>query len=78
MEEAPSVYWKKYNYAIDYFIFHFFFAMATEKYSDMWTSIPSFNNINPHVMQFELNHKFSPERWNQLKECSSFHKLNHH
>lgn len=71
-------YWKKYNYAIDYFIFHFFFAMATEKYSDIWDSIPVFNNINPHVMQFELNHKFSLERWNQLKKYSSFHKLNNH
>jgi len=71
-------YWKKYDYAIDYFIFHFFFAMATEKYRDMWDNIPAFNNINPHVMQFELNHKFSKERWNQLKEYSSFHKLNNH
>lgn len=71
-------YWKKYNYAIDYFIFHFFFAMATEKYSDMWNSIPTFNNINPHIMQFELNNKFSTKRWKQLKEYSSFHKLNNH
>lgn len=71
-------YWRKYNYAIDYFIFHFFFAMATEKYHDMWTSMPTFNNINPHIMQFELNNKFSQERWKQLKEYSSFHKLNNH
>ena len=71
-------YWKKYDYAIDYFIFHFFFTMATEKYSDLWNNIPVFNNINPHIMQFELNHKFSTKRWEQITNYSSFHKLNHH
>lgn len=71
-------YWKKYNYAIDYFIFHFFFQMATEKYSESWEKVPCFNNINPHIMQFELNNHYSEERWHQITTYSGFHKLNHH
>lgn len=71
-------YWKKYNYAIDYFIFHFFFAMASEKYSEIWKKIPTFNNINPHILQFELNNEYSKNRWEQIINSSGFHKLNHH
>lgn len=71
-------YWKKNNYAKDYFIFHFFFTMATEKYSNIWNSLPTFNNINPHILQFELNNKYTVERWNQITNYSGFHKLNHH
>lgn len=71
-------YWKKYNYAIDYFIFHFFFSMATKKYDNIWKSVPTFNNVNPHIMQFELNESFTLKRWEQLTNFSGFHKLNHH
>ena len=71
-------YWKKYNYAIDYFIFHFFFSMSTIKYNSLWNNISSFNNINPHILQFELNEKYNSERWKQILSFSSFHKLNHH
>lgn len=71
-------YWKKYNYAIDYFIFHLFFTMSTERYNNIWNNVPTFCNIDPHIMQFELNNHFSEERWNQITNISGFHKLNHH
>ena len=32
--------------------------MAAEKYSDIWNKIPTYSNINPHIMQFELNNKY--------------------
>ena len=35
-------------------------------------------NINPHILQFELNDKYSLNRWNQILDISGFHKLNHH
>lgn len=71
-------YWKKYNYALDYFIFHFFFSMACEKYFEIWKNVPTFNNINPHILQFELNNDYNKKRWKQITNLSGFHKLNHH
>ncbi|MDV5009900.1 capsular polysaccharide synthesis protein [Enterococcus faecium] len=71
-------YWKKYNYAIDYFIFHIFFRFATEKYREDWENVPTFNNISPHMLQMELNSEYNEERWKQLLLISGFHKLNHH
>ncbi len=70
-------YWKKNNKTINYNIFHLFFTMAAKKYKDIWDEMPIFNNINPHMLQFELLNNFKLKRWNQLKKMSPIHKLNH-
>lgn len=69
-------YWKDYNYAINYNIFHIFFKLATEVYKDEWKNVPTFNNISPHILQFELNDDFQEIRFNEIKKMSDFHKLN--
>ena len=71
-------YWKKENSLLDYYIFHIFFRMAIEKYPEEWKRIPVYNNISPHILQFELQEKYSEKRFEQIKEMSDFHKLNHH
>ena len=55
-----------------------FFAMSARKLSDQWENVPMFNNHSPHVLQGELRNVFDIERWEQIKEMSCFHKLNHH
>ena len=69
-------YWKDYNHAINYNIFHIFFKFATEVYKDEWDKVPTFNNISPHILQFELNDDFEEVRFNQIRGMSDFHKLN--
>ena len=69
-------YWKDYNHAINYNIFHIFFKFATEVYKDEWDKVPTFNNISPHILQFELNDNFEEVRFNQIRGMSDFHKLN--
>lgn len=69
-------YWKNYNYAINYNIFHIFFKLATEVYKDEWNKVPTFNNISPHILQFELCEEFNDKRFEQIKNMSDFHKLN--
>ena len=71
-------YWKKHDYPIDYFIFHLFFTIATEKYNQEWEHVPVFNNNSPHTLQFELKNKYENKRWEQILRMSDFHKLNHH
>lgn len=70
-------YWKNNNRLMHYYIFHFFFKMATEKYEDDWEKISMFNNISPHVMQFELLNDFNENRYKELTMISDIHKLNH-
>lgn len=71
-------YWKHENKLKDYFLFHMFLSMVTKEHLDDWKAISMFNNVSPHVLQTELNDRFTEKRWNQLKTASSFHKLNHH
>lgn len=71
-------FWKDVNALNDYFIFHILFKVATEIYSDEWDAVPSYNNVNPHMLQFELNKEYNDKRWEQLINMSDFHKLNRH
>ena len=71
-------YWKHEKKLKNYFLFHMFLSMVAKEHLNEWKKIPMFNNVSPHILQTELNEKFSEKRWNQLKTVSSFHKLNHH
>lgn len=68
-------YWKKHDILANYFLFHFFFQMATEKYSEIWETVPRYSNIPPHILQFELFKPFNQKRFEQIKRMSDFHKL---
>lgn len=76
--ELLYAYWTENDSLGDYFTFHLFFAMASRKYPEEWDRIPFFNNHSPHVLQFELDKKFSEKRWLQICAMSPLHKLNHH
>lgn len=68
-------YWKDYDYAINYFIFHLFFSMVCRRYKKEWDAIPTFNNNSPHTLMFELKNDYTRERWNQIMDMSGIHKL---
>lgn len=68
-------YWKQNNYPISYYIFHMFFTIATEEYPDEWAKIPKFNNLNPHVLQWEFGNLYNENRLNEIKRFADFHKL---
>lgn len=58
-----------------YFVFHLMFKLATEKYPNDWEKVPRFSNVPPHILQFEFFSKYTPERFEQIKSMSNFHKL---
>ena len=69
-------YWEKENKLINYYIFHLFFKIATEKFQEEWNRVPTFSNVPPHILQFELLDTFDPNRLEQIKKMSPIHKLN--
>lgn len=71
-------YWEHHNYTESYYIMHLLFTIVTEKYPDLWESIPSYSNVTPHMMSKELNNGYDKERFKQLDNLSSVHKLNNH
>lgn len=71
-------YWEKHDYLVNYFVFHVFFTLATQKYPEEWEKIPMFENLAPHVLMFELEKDYSEERWKQITAMSDIHKLTRH
>lgn len=68
-------YWQDHDDLVDYFIFHMFFRMIITKYAPLWRIVPRVNNVPPHLMQFEMERPYSPERYAELTSMSAFHKL---
>lgn len=75
-EKLLYEYWKRELYAKNYYIFHLFFSMATKRFELEWNKVPTFSNIDNHILQFEIEEKYSKRRWKQIKEITNFHKLN--
>lgn len=71
-------YWQTHNYTLHYFIYHFFFHMAAERYQELWDAVPLYSNIPVHVMQAELFKPYNPKRFEQITRMADFHKLTHH
>lgn len=69
-------YYKRERFIKNYFFFHLFFTIVTEKYANEWKRVPTFNNVNPHILQFELLNDYDRERFEQIKKMSFVHKLN--
>ena len=70
-------YWQDNNMLINYNVFHILFTLATEVYNDEWFNVPTFSNIPPHILQFELLEKYNNRRYEEIKKMSNIHKLNH-
>lgn len=71
-------YWKENNYLKHFFLVHLFFSMATRKFQSDWDKVPMFNNRTPHTLMFELGDKYNDDRWFEIIQMSSFHKLTRH
>lgn len=68
-------YWERKNKLDTYFIFHMFFRMVISEYPELWHRVPRFSNIPPHMLQFELGNEYNDQRYKEINNMASFHKL---
>lgn len=68
-------YWRRNNTLQEYFIFHLFFKMATEKYEEEYRKVPFYLQDNCHILSHEIFDKYDETRFNQIKKISFVHKL---
>jgi len=68
-------YWDTHDYLENYYLFHILFTISCEKYSLNWKKVSTFSNIPPHILQFELLDDYNEERYAEIVEMSSVHKL---
>lgn len=70
-------YWKRYNYAVDYFILHNFIQMSIAAYPEVWNKVVPFSNATPHILLLRLFEEYDENLWEGLKGQTSFHKLSY-
>ncbi len=71
-------YWKRYNYLVDYFIFHYFFTLVVNyKYRTEFDSIILKSHLVPHLLQYECFKEYDKTKINMIICESPFHKLTH-
>ena len=68
-------YWKDYDYLRQYFIFHIFFRMVSDTYPQEHKKIPYYNHIDNHIFAQEIFDEYSEDRFQQIKNITSVHKL---
>lgn len=70
-------YWRRYNYAVDYFILHNFIQMSIAAYPEVWAKVVPFSNATPHILLLRLFEEYDENLWEGLKGQTSFHKLSY-
>lgn len=78
IRELMYTYWEREKSLKNYFIFHLFVHMVKDAFPELWENIPTYNNVSPHILQFEMLDDYDADRFNEIKKMSDFHKLNHH
>jgi hypothetical protein len=68
-------YWEKYNYLVDYFLFHHFLCISCLEYPDLYQNIRKMDNSNPHILLLEIKNKYNDAEFERVKSISDFHKL---
>lgn len=70
-------YWRVHSKMIDYFLFHYFFQLAVEAYSEFWKQVIPFSNATPHILLLRLFEPYDAKTWEAVKSICCFHKLSY-
>lgn len=70
-------YWEKNNHLVDYFIFHHFMSITLRYFDKEWNKIPKVPNDLPHVLLLQLFDEYDDNKYNHIKQFTSFHKLSY-
>ena len=68
-------YWKTNDSLKDYFVFHIFFKIVTERLSEEWDAVPLLSNVSPHLLSCVLFKCYDEKYFKFLGHASSLHKL---
>ena len=68
-------YWKNNDHLYNYFLFHFFVALASERYKKDLRKIEYISNKIPHTLKKYLLKTFSVKKYNQILNKMTIHKL---
>lgn len=68
-------YWEQFDYAMDYFLFHYFFMMATHIYPEEWERVIPCSNEAPQILSSKLFEPYEQDVYEAITQQTSIHKL---
>ncbi len=68
-------YWKDYDRALNYYIYHIFETIVNEYYEDEYKAMPIVSQAQAHVLATYIYDKFDPDKFECLKKTTGIHKL---
>ncbi|WP_044913638.1 capsular polysaccharide synthesis protein [Butyrivibrio sp. WCE2006] len=68
-------YWKDYNYASNYFIYHIFESIVNDYYWKAYREIPIISQVQSHVLAHHIYDCFDDKKYKILKDTIGIHKL---
>ncbi len=75
LRDMLFAYWKDYSCTLDYYVFHLFFKMVAEAYSEQIAAVPYGYSINSLILLHHWGDAFNQRKWEKLVSNVSFHKL---
>ncbi len=73
--ELLYAYWKRYNRAVNYFVFHIFMTMALEFYKEEYKKMPIVSQVDAHILATYIYDDFDKNRYELLRSQTGIHKL---
>ncbi|BCN29019.1 capsular polysaccharide synthesis protein [Anaeromicropila herbilytica] len=68
-------YWRKYNRAVNYFIFQLFMTMAIEYYKAEFDKMPIVSQVDAHILSTYIFDSYDSNKYELLKSQTGIHKL---
>lgn len=73
--ELLYAYWRHYDRAINYFVFHILLTMATEVYEEEYKQMPIVSQVDAHVLATYIYDEYAENKYEILKRATGIHKL---
>lgn len=75
LQELLYAYWKEYDRAQNYFIYHIMESIVNDFYKDEYKAIPIVGQAQAHVLATYIYDIFDETKYNMLKKTTGIHKL---
>ncbi len=70
-------YWKRNDEMVDYYLLHYFFVIALERYEEEAKKVVPFSNSTPHILLLKLFEPYDEKMYRSIVNQSPFHKLSY-
>lgn len=75
LRDMLYAYWKDFDCTLDYYIFHYFFALLVREYPDLIKEMPYGYSVWSITLVEHWGEPFNQKKWDKLTSIVNFHKL---